>query len=441
MKPELEKKLILPPKGARVLCAVSGGADSMCLLALLLQTGDHALAAAHFEHGIRGEESLRDCAFVESFCREKGVACFVGHADVPAYAAEKGLGLEEAARKLRYAFLEKTAEDEGFDFIATAHNAEDNAETVLFNLVRGTGPAGLCGIPPQRGRIVRPLLGLTRAEIEEYLAANGVPHVEDSTNADESFSRNRIRRSVMPVLKELNPSFPEAAARLGKLLRRDEDCLDAKAEAFISSRFDGESLPAAELSALHEAISSRVIRKLLPRNAEEKHIEAVLALCRSTERRELDLPGAHLRCERGKLYFSSDGETAAFPETELPIGGSVVLKEAGLTIRTRLVPAGEEIHSPFKTFRLKCESMNGKLTVAPPRPGERYRPAGRGCTKTLKSLFAEARATQREKLLTPVFRDETGVVLVPAFGEAERCSCRDGGAALLITIEEKNIDM
>ena len=157
MKPELEKKLILPPKGARVLCAVSGGADSMCLLALLLQTGDHALAAAHFEHGIRGEESLRDCAFVESFCREKGIACFVGHADVPAYAAEKGLGLEEAARKLRYAFLEKTAEDEGFDFIATAHNAEDNAETVLFRMARGTGLRGLTGIPKKRGMLVRPL--------------------------------------------------------------------------------------------------------------------------------------------------------------------------------------------------------------------------------------------------------------------------------------------
>ena len=440
MKPELEKKLILPPKGARVLCAVSGGADSMCLLALLLQTGDHALAAAHFEHGIRGEESLRDCAFVESFCREKGIACFVGHADVPAYAAEKGLGLEEAARKLRYAFLEKTAEDEGFDFIATAHNADDNAETVLFNLARGSGSAGLCGIPPRRGKIIRPLLGLTRAEIEEYLAANGVPHVEDSTNESDAYSRNRIRHGVMPVLKELNPSFPEAAARLSRLLRRDEEYLSERAEAFIAEHFDGESLPAAELLELHGAVSSRVVRRLLPRSAEEKHIEAVLALCRSTERRELDLPGAHLRCERGRLFFSADGEAAAFSETELPIGGSVVLKEAGVTIRTRLAPAGEEIHSPFKAYRLKCESMDGKLTVAPPRPGERYRPAGRGCTKTLKSLFAEARATQREKLLTPVFRDEAGVVLVPSFGEAERCACRDGDAALLITIE-KNIDM
>ena len=139
MTPEQEKRLILPPDGARVLCAVSGGADSMCLLALLRALGGFDVAAAHFEHGIRGEESLRDCAFVEDYCRAEGIPLFVEHADVPAYAAEKGLGLEEAARELRYAFLENTAEREGFAFIATAHNAGDNAETVLLNLARGAG--------------------------------------------------------------------------------------------------------------------------------------------------------------------------------------------------------------------------------------------------------------------------------------------------------------
>ena len=436
MKPEIEKKLILPPKGARVLCAVSGGADSMCLLALLLQTGAYELAAAHFEHGIRGEESLRDCAFVEEYCLDRGVACYVEHADVPALAAKSGLGLEEAARKLRYAFLERTAEEEGYDFIATAHSADDNAETVLFHLARGTGPVGLCGIPARRGKIIRPLLGLTRAEIEEALAASGTPHVEDSTNQDESYSRNRIRRAVMPVLKELNPAFPEAVARMGMLLRRDEECLDALAEDFIAARFDGESLPAAELLGLHEAVSSRVVRKLLPRSAEEKHVEVVLALCRGSERAFLDLPGARLRFERGRLYFT-DEELLSFPETEIPPGGSVVWEEAGLTIRARLLPDGEEIHSPFKTYRLKYESINGKLSVGAPRAGERYRPLGRGCTKTLKSLFAEARFTQREKLRTPVFRDGTGVVLVPPFGAAERCAWKNGDTALCITLEEK----
>ena len=434
MRPELEKKLILPEEGARVLCAVSGGADSMCLLALLRELGRFDLAAAHFEHGIRGEESLRDCAFVEDYCREKGVPCFVEHADAPRFAEENGLGLEEAARRMRYAFLEKTADEQGFDFIATAHNAGDNAETVLFNLARGAGPRGLCGIPPRRERIIRPLLGLTRAEIEDFLTESGTPHVEDSTNGDESFSRNRIRRTVVPVLRELNPAFEEAVARTGRLLRRDEECLDALAADFLEKRFDGESVPTAELLALHEAVSSRVVRKLLGASAEEKHVDAVLALCRGTERRELDLPGAHLRCERGRLYLGLD-EPGEIAERPVPPSGSVFLPEAGITIRCRVSEGREEIHSPFKTYRLKYESICGELSVSSPREGERYRPEGRGCTKTLRSLFSERRYTRRDRLRTPVFRDEQGIVLVPPFGAAERCACGQDERALLVTIE------
>ena len=436
MKPELRDKLLLPEKGARVLCAVSGGRDSMCLLALLCETGDYPLAAAHFEHGIRGEESLRDCAFVEEFCRENAIACHVGHADVPAYAKEKGLGLEEAARELRYAFLEQTAEREGFDCIATAHNAEDNAETVLFNLARGTGPLGLCGIPPRRGRIIRPLLGLTRAEIETYLSESGTPWIEDSSNDDERFSRNRIRRAVTPVLRELNPAFEKAVARTGALLRRDEEFLSALAQDFIREHFDGQSVPTAELLALHRAVSSRVVRALLPCAAAEEHIESVLALCEGTERKTLDLPGTRLRCERGRLYFDARA-SAPIPETEIAPGRSVLLPEAGLTVRCSVAEPGEEIHNSFKTYSLKYESIIGPLTCASPRAGERYRPAGRGCTKTLKSLFAEKKATQKEKLQTPVFRDDKGVVLVPGFGADERCAPSGADERRLVISIEK----
>ncbi len=440
MTPELEKRLILPPDGSRVLCAVSGGADSMCLLALLRELGRFEVAAAHLEHGLRGEESLRDCAFVEEYCRERGIPCFTEHADVPAYAEEKGLGLEEAARKLRYAFLERTADEQGFDFIATAHNAGDNAETVLFNLARGAGPKGLGGIPPRRGRIIRPLLELSRAEIEELLAALGVPHVEDSTNESDFCSRNRIRHAVMPVLRELNPAFEASVARTGKLLRRDGDCLDALARDFLDEHFDGESLPCAELLALHEAVSSRVVRLLSDRSLEEKHVEAVLALCRGSERRELDVPGARLRCERGRLYLGID-EAEEIPERAVPPNGSVYLPEAGLTIRCRSAEEGEEIHSPFKTYLVKYESISGELSVSSPREGERYRPDGRGCTKTLKALFAESKATQKEKRLTPVLRDEKGIVLVPPFGVAERCAASNGEAPLAVTIEKTDFDM
>lgn len=436
MKDDLSARLILPPDGARILCAVSGGADSMCMLTLLRERGSHPIAVAHFEHGIRGEESLRDCAFVEEYCRERGIACFIGHADVPAYAREKGLGIEEAARELRYDFLEKTAEAEGYDWIATAHNADDNAETVLFNLARGTGLNGLCGIPPRRGKIIRPLLRLTRTEIEEILAARGTAYVEDSTNENDLYSRNRIRHTVIPELRRINPAFSEAVARTGVLLRRDGEYLEKLADDFVEHYFDGSGLPARELLKLHEAVSTRVLRKILKQEVSSGHVEAVLELCRSTECGFLDLPGTRVRCERGRLCFRAE-EAAPFPETEIPVGGCVFLEEAGITIRTQIAAPGEEIHSPFKTYRLKYESINGTLNVAPPRPGERYRPAGRGCTKTLKSLFSEAQSTQSDKLRTPVIRDGTGIVLVPPFGEAERCMCGPQDTAVAVTIERK----
>ena len=431
MSDPLKSRLLLPPSGARVLCAVSGGADSMCLLSLLHGMGCYTVAAAHFEHGIRGGESLRDCAFVEDYCREKGIACFTEHGDVPRYAAEKNLGLEAAARELRYAFLERTADREGFDWIATAHNADDNAETMLLNLARGTSLAGLGGIPPRRGNIIRPLLKLTRAEIEAYLAESGTPHIEDSTNRDETIRRNRIRHAVMPVLRSLNPSFSAAAGRTAELLRCDEDFLSAQAESFLTAHFDGESLSCAALSSLHRAVSGRAVRALLGPGTEEKHVQAVLKLCKSRERHALDLPGHRVLCERGRLYIDPE-ETAAIPETELVPGQSVVLHEAGLEIRC-LPAGGEEIHNSFKTYVLKCESISGKLSFSSPRPGEHYRPAHRGCTKTLKSLFAEQNMTRRERILTPVFRDEAGIVLVPPFGTAERCA-PDGSSEMLIAV-------
>ena len=428
---ELSARLLLPPKGARVLCAVSGGADSMCLLALLLRTGGCSVAAAHFEHGIRGEESLRDCAFVEEFCRAKGIVCYTAHADVPAWAKEHGLGLEAAARELRYAFLEQTAEREGYDFVATAHNADDNAETVLLHLTRGSGLDGLCGIPPQRGRIIRPLLKLTRAEIEGILAELSIPHVEDSSNGEDITARNRIRRDVMPVLRSLNPALEAAIGRESALLRRDGECLDALAQDFLSAQFNGESLPLAELNRLHPAVGSRVVKKLLGHGAEEKHVAAILALCAGEGLGWADVPGARVRRERGRLYFSGD-ESTPIPETPLPAGTRVLLPEAGLAISTKIVSSGEEIHNSFKTYALKYESICGNLSVSSLRPGERYRPQGRGCTKTLKALFAEQKMTVREKLSTPVLRDEAGIVLVPPFGAAERCVPRAEDKKLVI---------
>lgn len=285
----------LLPAGSRVLCAVSGGADSVCLLHWLSGQTDLQVFAAHFEHGLRGEESLRDAAFVEALCGKMGIPCLVEHGDAAAYAKEKHLGIEEAARELRYAFLERAAEAFSCDRIATAHNADDNAETMLLNLCRGAGTAGLRGIPPLRGRIVRPLLHCTREEIEDYLREHGLSHVEDSSNADDAFRRNLLRHQVLPVLRQLNPQVSKAALRTAELLREDEDCLDALAADFLQNFDDGESLPIRELLALHRAVSSRVLRRIAPGSLEREHVDAVLRFCAGEGLGFLDLPGLRLR--------------------------------------------------------------------------------------------------------------------------------------------------
>ena len=424
-------------RGKRVLCAVSGGADSMCLLHLL-HTSGIPLVAAHYEHGIRGAESLRDMEFVRGFCEEQGIECVVGHGDVPSYAREHGLGIEEAARKLRYAFLETVADERFCEWIATAHNADDNAETLLLALCRGTGAAGLRGIPARRGRIVRPLLSVMRREIEQYLEENAIPHVEDSTNGCDDFSRNLIRHQVMPVLRQLNSDCVSAMQRAAVLVARDDDCLEAQAAAFIASEFDGESIPCDRLNALHPAVSSRVIRRLCDHALSMEQTERLLELARRSERLDADVAGQRVRVEQGRMYFRPV-RSVSIPPRELVIGERTEIPEAGYVISAELTDYSGEINDLFKTFYLKYEKLYGRVFITGRRDGDRLRPIGRGCTKTLKALFTEAHYTQRQRDETLVLRDDGGVLAVLGLAAEERTRCSPGDRALKITLEKPEI--
>lgn len=427
------------PRGSRVLCAVSGGADSMYLLHMLWSRREELgieVMAAHFEHGLRGEESLRDAAFVEKFCADNNILCVVSHGNVSEYAEKNGLGTEEAARILRYEFLEKCAEELTCDCIATAHNADDNAETMLFNLCRGTGLTGLCGIPPVRGKIVRPLLDMTRAEIEKYLLEQGVPHVEDSSNQSDDYSRNILRHRVTPVLRELNPRFAEAAFRTAELLRQDEDLIESIAQKFIEENYDGESIGVRELSKLHEAVAARVFRQLCPRSLSQNHVEDAMELLRGTELTFLDLPGIRLRREQGRIYFG-EREHIEIRERELVPGETLVIPEAKLRISTEISEKSEEINGLFKTYLFKYDSIYGKMFVTPRRNGDKIRPVGRNCTKSLKSLFNEAHMTQRQRDLTPVIRDDRGVLAVCGLAVDQRVTAREGDRVIKIQIEKE----
>lgn len=306
MKTELIEQYDMLPQGCTVLCAVSGGADSMCLLHWLNElraAGHFTVYAAHFEHGLRGEESLRDAAFTLETCAKLGIHCVLGHGNVHTFAEENRMGIEEAARVLRYRFLEETADNLECDRIATAHTANDNAETILMNLCRGAGTRGLSGIPPVRGRLIRPLLQTERTEIEEYLRQRGIAHMEDSSNATDTCTRNRFRHMIIPILEEENPSVFQAFNRTAKLLREDDECLCRLAEAFLKENYDGESIPGRKLTQMEPAIASRVLRILCGTGLSRERIQALMRFAEGTETGVLEIPGRKIVRRRGRLYF------------------------------------------------------------------------------------------------------------------------------------------
>ena len=317
--------------GDTVVVAVSGGADSMCLLHVFKKYSSQFgfnILAAHFEHGLRAEASLRDAAFVESFCRREGIACRVEYGSVPD-ARMTGESVETCARRLRYQFLERIDDSA---WIATAHNADDNAETMLLALARGTGLKGLGGIPPVRGRIIRPLLDVTRSQIEAYLKREAIPFVTDETNLEDAYSRNRIRHLAIPALTGVDPSAVTVMKRCADSLREDEACLDALAREALTG-FDGLAADCAPLTAAHPAIAKRAIRLLVERwgclHAEKRHIDALYdgltAGC------NVNLPGGLIvRVEAGRVYpvFHKLTETAYDDKTDrYALGAAVILME------------------------------------------------------------------------------------------------------------------
>ena len=390
-----EQNLMAP--GDTVICAVSGGADSVAMLFalyLLREKLGITLEAAHFNHNLRGEESLRDETFVRELCARYDIPLHVASGEIR--PGKKGL--EAAARDARYAFLESLPGK-----IATAHTADDNAETILMHLVRGTGLKGLGGIAPQRGKLIRPMLGITRREVEDFLAEWHLPHVEDSTNETDAFLRNRLRHHVMPLLAAENPRIAENLSQMALRLREDEACLSQL------SRY--ETLPEVEtLRTLPSAVQSRMLERFLKENGvrepEDVHIVQAEALVFSdSPSASAAFPGGvTLSRQYGHLTANPTGE--AFTPVTLTCPGSA--EAAG--IRITCEPAGELAQS--EDLLTVCPV--GKISIRPRQTGDKIRLSGG--SKSLKKLFIDRKIPAAVREQIPVACDETGILGVYSIG-------------------------
>ena len=412
----------LLPRQGLILCAVSGGADSVYLLRRLLDMG-YTVAAGHYNHGLRGDEADRDEAFVRALCRDWGVPFYSEKGDVAALAAREGMGLEEAARQARYDFLERTAQALGAAVIATAHTADDNAETLLLHLARGTGLKGLGGIPPKRGRIVRPMLDVTRGEVEAFLHSRDIRYVTDGSNLSDRFARNRLRRMAMPALGTVSPAYARAMGRTAALLREDEAFLEGLARDLIREHGDGMSLDAAALTAAPWPVASRAVRIMAGRELGYGHGRAALRAAAAGG--TADVPGVRIGHGGGRLWFGADS-APALPARPVPVPGQVALPEAGLVLRAEKFTDGAQVvYNSYNIFFFQYENICGSIAVAGRRPGDKLRPVGRGCTKQVRRLLAERGVPAWLRDSVPVLRDDAGVLAVYGAGADERAAVRD----------------
>lgn len=428
----------------RVVAGFSGGADSMALVHFLWQAGV-PLLAAHVNHGLRGEASDADEECVRRFCKERKILLHVRRVNVKAEAAEHGEGLEAAGRRIRYSFFESICGSG--DKIATAHTLSDQTETVLLHLARGSGTKGLCGIPPVRGHVIRPLIGLTRAQVEEYCAFYQLPFVTDASNFSREYTRNRVRLDVIPVLRELNPSLEQAVGRMTQLLTEDETCLaDLAAQAVREAR-----TPAGwqidPLLGLQRSVLSRALRQI----AQELGLSVLSSERTEAAMRLLQAGSGKIDIGAGLFFSVENGILRKVLPQQNKIDWSVALQvpktltPGGRQVIIRTLTRAEYEKLPTKIRNLlfhnalDYDTIKNNSIIRGRRPGDSFSPAGRGVTKSLKKLLNEEKipVSGRDRLL--LLENSGQILWIESIGAAEQARIRPNtGKIAYISVKECN---
>lgn len=404
-------------KADTIICALSGGADSVCLtLALKELSSEYGfkIKAVHVNHLLRGAESDRDEQFCRDLCEREDIPLTVFRADAAFFSKEHKMSLESGARKLRYNFFDEVCGENAR--IATAHTLSDSAETVIFNLSRGTGLKGLCGIPPVRDKMIRPLIYCKREEILSYLSERGQDFVTDSTNLSDDYSRNKIRHNVIPVLEELNSGFLESIKRLTESLSEDERFLSELAKEHYDD----------DLRNVDASVRRRVIRSKLREAGIEPSGEKILSA------EECALKGNGKTVLSGELYaVAKNGriqteiiprERLVFPETKAIIGENPFLCDKTVIISVNNGENnadGVRVNDLLTKFALDCDKIQGELFLRNRRDGDSFIRAGRSFTSSLKKLMNESVPVgKRDKIA--ILADDKGIIWAEGFGIAER---------------------
>lgn len=396
-------------KGDTVIAGVSGGADSVCLFHVLLQLTQRigfSLSVVHIEHGIRGREALEDMEFVKNLCQSYSVPCNVYRYDVKQLAKEAKLTEEEAGRKVRYAsFAQEKKKYSGNVKIAVAHNMNDNAETMLMHLIRGSGISGLCGIEPVREDIIRPLLFLRREEIETYLNSIGQPYCTDSTNLATDYTRNKIRLQVLPKLSQVNPQavwhIHQATEKLTEANRFLQQQVEDAYQHIVTKEQDKFILQVQPLEDAEDYLKGEVIKRVLTecggssKNIGNVHIQSVLKLTKRVSGKEVDLP-YQMQAQRvyETICIQHKKPLVTQQEKEVLIPGSgqynVPEREETFEVSVEIREKHKKNVNKLEKTYTKCfdyDKIEGSLVIRTRKPGDYLIIDEKGHRQSLKSFF------------------------------------------------------
>ena len=421
----------LPPE-TPVLLGLSGGADSRLLLHLLAKDAKqkgYCLTLAHINHGIRGEHALRDRAFCESLAKQYGLELAVLDTDVPRLAAERGTGLEETGREIRYGYFADLMKERNIPILVTAHHADDNLETVIFRLARGTGLSGLCGIAPCRrfenGYLTRPILGMSKRRILELCAEYGLQYVTDETNGEPIAARNRIRAEVTPQLEQLFEDPQSRVYHMSESLREDEALLHGMAEELLHAARVKNGLLLDVLEGAPKPIRRRALaawcRTAIGAEPERVHLEALEHLVTAgTPREAVALPhGTTAFAETGVLQLASEPTEGSY-DFDLPLTEGVTVLDSGIRITVEKSEKSSKVHS---TYTQACIMIYGRLDAycwRSRREGDQL--LSGGMHKKIRKLFREAGISVRLRDRIPLLCDREGIVWAPFAGARDHVS-------------------